>query len=38
MLGLIKKFGCLVAGATLLVGAGANAENFPSKPVHILVP
>jgi tripartite-type tricarboxylate transporter receptor subunit TctC len=38
MLGLIKKFGCLVAGVTLLVGAGANAENFPSKPVHILVP
>jgi tripartite-type tricarboxylate transporter receptor subunit TctC len=38
MLGLIKKFGGLVAGATLLVGAGANAENFPSKPVHILVP
>jgi tripartite-type tricarboxylate transporter receptor subunit TctC len=38
MQGLIKKFGCLVAGATLLVGAGANAENFPSKPVHILVP
>ena len=38
MLGLIKKFGCLVAGVTLLVGAGANAESFPSKPVHILVP
>jgi tripartite-type tricarboxylate transporter receptor subunit TctC len=38
MLGLSKKFGCLVAGATLLVGAGANAESFPSKPVHILVP
>src|SRR6202790_4340411 len=38
MLGLIKKFGGLVAGATLLVGAGANAENFPSKPVPILVP
>jgi tripartite-type tricarboxylate transporter receptor subunit TctC len=38
MSGLIKKFGCLVAGVTLLVGAGANAENFPSKPVHILVP
>jgi tripartite-type tricarboxylate transporter receptor subunit TctC len=38
MLGLIKKFGCLVAGVTLLAGAGANAENFPSKPVHILVP
>src|ERR1700738_17650 len=27
-----------LAAATLLVGAGANAENFPSKPVHILVP
>jgi tripartite-type tricarboxylate transporter receptor subunit TctC len=38
MSGLIKKFGCLVAGVTLLAGAGANAENFPSKPVHILVP
>jgi tripartite-type tricarboxylate transporter receptor subunit TctC len=38
MLGLIKKFGCLVTGVTLLAGAGANAENFPSKPVHILVP
>jgi tripartite-type tricarboxylate transporter receptor subunit TctC len=38
MSGLIKKFGCLAAGAVLLVGAGANAENFPSKPVHILVP
>jgi tripartite-type tricarboxylate transporter receptor subunit TctC len=38
MSGLIKKFGCLVAGATLLASAGANAENFPSKPVHILVP
>jgi tripartite-type tricarboxylate transporter receptor subunit TctC len=38
MQGLIKKFGCLVAGASLLVGASANAENFPSKPVHILVP
>ncbi len=38
MLGLIKKFGCFAAGAALLVSTGANAENFPSKPVHILVP
>ena len=38
MQGLITKFGCLVAAATLLAAAGANAENFPSKPVHILVP
>jgi tripartite-type tricarboxylate transporter receptor subunit TctC len=38
MSGLIKKFGCLAEGAALLVSAGANAENFPSKPVHILVP
>jgi hypothetical protein len=38
MLGLIKKFGCLAAAAALLVSAGANAENCPSKPVHILVP
>src|SRR5260221_3481797 len=38
MLGLTKKFGCFAAGAALLVSTGANAENFPSKPVHILVP
>jgi tripartite-type tricarboxylate transporter receptor subunit TctC len=39
MLGLIKKFGCLVAGTALfLVSASAHAENFPTKPVRILVP
>jgi tripartite-type tricarboxylate transporter receptor subunit TctC len=39
MLGLIRKFGCLVVGATLLLAtAGARADNFPNKPVHILVP
>src|ERR1700726_4195525 len=39
MLGLTRKFGCLVVGATLLLAAsGARADSFPSKPVHILVP
>ena len=39
MLGLIRKFGCLVVGATLLLATGgARADNFPNKPVHILVP
>jgi tripartite-type tricarboxylate transporter receptor subunit TctC len=39
MLGLIRKFGSLVAAIALLfLGSGASAENFPSKPVHILVP
>jgi tripartite-type tricarboxylate transporter receptor subunit TctC len=39
MVGISKKIGCVVAGAALLlVGGGANAENFPNKPVHILVP
>jgi tripartite-type tricarboxylate transporter receptor subunit TctC len=39
MLGLIKKFGCLVVGAAvLLASSGARADNFPNKPVHILVP
>ena len=38
MLGLIKKFGGLAAAAVLLAATSANAENFPSKPVHILVP
>jgi tripartite-type tricarboxylate transporter receptor subunit TctC len=37
MLGLTKKLGCLVAAAALCT-ASAHAENFPSKPVHILVP
>jgi tripartite-type tricarboxylate transporter receptor subunit TctC len=35
----VKKIGSLLAGAALLLaGAGARAEDFPSKPVHILVP
>ena len=39
MLDLIKKFGGLIAGAAFLLGGhAAGAENFPSKPVHILVP
>jgi tripartite-type tricarboxylate transporter receptor subunit TctC len=38
MLGLIKKLGGLAAAAVLLAATSANAENFPSKPVHILVP
>jgi tripartite-type tricarboxylate transporter receptor subunit TctC len=39
MLGLIKKLGGLVAVAALSLAAGAaRAENFPTKPVHILVP
>src|SRR5712671_3792295 len=39
MVGMSKKIGCVVAGAALLlVSVGANAENFPNKPVHILVP
>jgi tripartite-type tricarboxylate transporter receptor subunit TctC len=39
MSGLNKSIVRLVAGAALLLaGAGASAENFPSKPVHILVP
>jgi hypothetical protein len=38
MLGLIRKFGCLVVGATLLLATGGTlADNFPNKPVHILV-
>jgi tripartite-type tricarboxylate transporter receptor subunit TctC len=28
----------MIASATLLLGAGAEADNFPTKPVHILVP
>ena len=39
MVGMSKKIGGLVtAAALLLIGVGANAENFPNKPVHILVP
>jgi tripartite-type tricarboxylate transporter receptor subunit TctC len=39
MVGMNKKIGGLVAAAALLlVSVGANAENFPNKPVHILVP
>jgi tripartite-type tricarboxylate transporter receptor subunit TctC len=39
MLGLITKFGCLVVGATLLLATGgARADNYPNRPVHILVP
>jgi tripartite-type tricarboxylate transporter receptor subunit TctC len=39
VLGLIRKFGCLVVGATLLLATGGTrADNFPNKPVHILVP
>ena len=37
MLGSIGKFG-VAAAALLLMAAGAKAENFPSKPVRILVP
>jgi len=39
MVGMSKKIGGLVtAAALLLISVGANAEDFPSKPVHILVP
>ena len=39
MVGVSKKIGgLLTAAALLLVSVGANAENFPNKPVHILVP
>ncbi|MGY8661106.1 tripartite tricarboxylate transporter substrate binding protein [Bradyrhizobium sp. UFLA05-109] len=39
MLGLNKKIGRLLLGTGLLLAAsGAQADNFPSKPVHILVP
>src|SRR5882724_6279551 len=39
MVGMSKKIGRVVAGAALLLlSVGANAENFPNKPVHILVP
>ncbi len=39
MVGMSKKIGSLFAGAALLLaGVSAHAEDFPSKPVHILVP
>ncbi|MCP3469246.1 tripartite tricarboxylate transporter substrate binding protein [Bradyrhizobium sp. CCGUVB1N3] len=39
MLGLNKKIGRSLLGAGLLLAASAaQADNFPSKPVHILVP
>lgn len=39
MLGLSKKIGGSILGAVLLLAASdAQAENYPSKPVHILVP
>src|SRR3984893_3319114 len=38
MLGLTRKFGCLVGATLLLAASGARADSFPSKPVHILVP
>src|SRR5437870_1138620 len=39
MLGLNKKIGGLMLGAGLLLAGGAaRTDNYPSKPVHILVP
>jgi tripartite-type tricarboxylate transporter receptor subunit TctC len=39
MLGMNQKIGRFLLGAGLLLAsAGAQADNFPSKPVHILVP
>jgi tripartite-type tricarboxylate transporter receptor subunit TctC len=39
MPGLNKKIGRLLLGTGLLLAASsAQADNFPSKPVHILVP
>src|ERR1700692_4590109 len=39
MLGARRKIGRLLAGAALLLASvSAHAENFPSRPVHILVP
>src|SRR5258708_28298388 len=39
MLSLSKTIGHLIAGAALLLtAASAQAETFPNKPVHILVP
>lgn len=40
MLGLNTKIGALMLGAGLLLAGGVAqaADNYPSKPVHILVP
>jgi tripartite-type tricarboxylate transporter receptor subunit TctC len=39
MVDLIKRLSGLIAGAALMAACGAaSAENFPTKPVHILVP
>jgi tripartite-type tricarboxylate transporter receptor subunit TctC len=39
MVDLIKRLSDLIAGAALMAACGAaSAENFPTKPVHILVP
>jgi len=39
MLGFHKRIGHLLLGVGLLLSSGsAQADNFPSKPVHILVP
>jgi tripartite-type tricarboxylate transporter receptor subunit TctC len=39
MAGMSNNIGRLLAGAALmLISVGTHAENFPSKPVHILVP
>jgi tripartite-type tricarboxylate transporter receptor subunit TctC len=39
MVDLVKRLGGLIAGAALMATCGAaSAENFPTKPVHILVP
>jgi tripartite-type tricarboxylate transporter receptor subunit TctC len=37
MLGSIRKF-CVATAALLLMATGARGENFPSKPLRILVP
>src|SRR5712672_4228765 len=39
MVGVSKKIGHLLLGAALMLASvSAHAENFPNKPVHILVP
>jgi len=39
MVGVSKKIGRLLLGAALMLASvSAHAENFPNKPVHILVP